>query len=233
LHMEITKCYYKKMPKDNIYVYRNMSYNETVDYTKYDIRRLNPNKKWYTQLQEPFNYKEQEILENDNIETGKPPFRNDVCFITGTPLYNKAYILEVQYNGSDNKTPDPSTKSYIFIGAFVYHMPFISKGYNLELMPILSENNIKILQTFITNFDRTEFDVINMIPNKLLHPMKKNIMLAISKNGILYQYQDNSEIFYTVDLQKNIIYIGFKNLYDGQLIKYQNTDTVLFHLIFI
>jgi hypothetical protein len=34
-------------------------------------------------------------------------------------------------------------------------------------------------------------------------------------------------------VQKNIIYVGFKNLYDGHLVKYQNTDTVLFHLIII
>jgi hypothetical protein len=233
LGMEITKCYYKKMTNDNVYIHRNRHNTKIVDYTKYNIRRLNPNKKWYMQLQEPFNYEEQEILENDNIETGKPPFRNDVCFITGSPLYNKVYILEVQYN-SDNKTPDPSTKSYIFIGAFTYHMSFIRRKNNLVLMTAFFEkNNIKILQTFITNFDRTEFDAINMIPNKLLHPMKKNIMLAISKNGILSKNHDRTEAFYTVDVQKNIIYVGFKNLYDGHLVKYQNTDTVLFHLIII
>jgi hypothetical protein len=233
LGMEITKCYYKKIPNDNTYVRQIMSDTKTVDYTKYDIRRLNPNKKWYTQLQEPFNYKEQEILENDNIETGKPPFRNDVCFITGTPLYNKVYILEVQYNGRVNKTPDSSTKSYIFIGAFTYYMSFIGTNAIAFLTLFFKINNISILQTFITNFARTEFDAINMIPNKLLHPMKKNIMLAISKNGLLSQHQGCTEVFYTVDLQKNIIYVGFLNLYDGHLVKYQNTDTVLFHLIYI
>lgn len=226
LDYEILKCYVPDLQqKFSIYGYKV----DTVDYNEYKIRRLNPTKSWQQQLTEPFDYDQQELLEKDNEEIGKPPFRNDVCFITGMPLYENAYMLKIVFMRNAIEV-DEKTVSYILVSPFFVHNILINKKrpcieYYLKI------HKIKVLEHFKTKFGRSESDAIRMIPDKLISPLKKDIMLAISINGA-YKKNDtnlNNIVLYTADLEKNKIYLGImNNIYDTNIAKYYNTNTILF-----
>ena len=204
---------------------------ETIKSVKcedFKIRRRDPKKIWYKQLAMSYNYDEQEQAEQNIDESGKPSFPNNICFITGTPLYQNAYLLhlkhkELKENISQGKNQEKT--SYILISQCLFYCLIKDSKYDLSFNMTLSVQNLKLLDQYIVNFDRTEYEVIKMIPDKSISPLKRDIMLSISKNGC-YRSKD---ILYTINLEKNIIYVGLTKFYDSDIIKYQNTNTILFH----
>jgi hypothetical protein len=115
--------------------------------------------------------------------------------------------------------------SYILISQCLFYCLTKDSKYGLSFNMFLSAQNLKLLDQYMVNFDRTEYDVIKIIPDKSISPLKRDIMLSISKNGC-YRSQD---ILYTTNLEKNIVYVGLTKFYDSDIIKYQNTNTILFH----
>lgn len=227
LDYEIVKCYRPTISSRIFFNETDDAKISILDYNEYEIRRRDITKQWDKQLSESYNYNEQELLEKNINESGKPSFPNDVCFITGMPLYQKAYLLKVAYitniiTGEINE----KTISYILVSPYVYHSVF-NKKTNIYFKSYLQSKKITILEVFISNIHRSEYDAIDMIPNKLIKPLKKEIMLSISKNGVYNMTKNNC--LYTVNLNKNCIYLGINNFNDTDVINYQNTNTVLFN----
>jgi hypothetical protein len=216
LDYEILKCYKHglKLPKRNI-MEISMKLIQLDLTHKNQIRRRNPKKEWYTQLRESFDYKKQEEQEF-NI--------NDVCFITNAPLYKNAVVLKVSYKNKKNT-------SYILICKLLYHTPFIIDNKEVCIRTYFKLKNIEILETYLTNIVRTESDAINIIPNNLIDPLKKEIMESISINGAYYKMIHNRQLLYAINIKKNKVYLGMRNIYDSDIIEYKNTNTILFNSI--
>jgi hypothetical protein len=239
LDYEILKCYTPeiKLPKSNIMEnsmklipYTDLSISvcvknnncvnsldmQNLEIThKKQIRRRNPKKEWYTQLRESFDYKKQEE-QKLNI--------NDVCFITNAPLYKNAVVLKVSYKNKENI-------SYILICKLLYHIPFIIDNKEVCIRTYFKLKNIEILESYLTNIVRTERDAINIIPNNLIDPLKKEIMESISINGAYYNHIHNKHLLYVINLKKNKVYLGMRNIYDADIIEYKNTNTILFNSV--
>ena len=65
-----------------------------------------------------------------------------------------------------------------------------------------------------------------------IDPNKKEILKCISKNGsymsIPSDYSSDSKL-YTIDIEKNIIYVGLREISAIHLTKYKNTNTIIFN----
>jgi hypothetical protein len=246
LDYEILKCYKHelKLPKKNImeislklipytdlsissFCFKNKHNNvKSLDNQhKKQIRRRNPKKEWYNQLRESFDYKKQEEQELNINESGKPIFPYDVCFITNAPLYGNAVVLKVSYKNKEN------TNSYILICKLLYYIPFIIDNKEVCISTYFKLKNIEILESYLTNMVRTESDAINMIPNTLIDPLKKEIMESISINGAYHKLIHNRRLLYAINIKKNKVYLGMTNIYDSDIIEYKNTNTILFNSI--
>jgi hypothetical protein len=169
-------------------------------------------------------------LEQKNIEIGKTPFRNDTCFITGAPLYNNAMVLKVVYVTDAYENPI----SYILVAPYLVHSLIYHEGSTLSFTNFLIKKKLTILESFVTEYPRNEFDAISLISNELASPLKKNIMKSISINGIRQDTDTLNNRLYTVNIPENLIYVGVLNtMYARDIIKYKNTNTVLFQCILI
>ena len=223
LDYEILKCY---MP-DLIWNYSNFHCKKIKLDASHKIKRRDPNKEWFKQLQKPFDFAKQEMISAEYQESGKTPCLNDVCFITGAPLFNNVVLLKVSYND------DITTHTHILINANVYSAVFIVNNKNKNLYEYFISKKITILSEHIVAYNRNESEAIALIPEYLIDPVKKDIMESISINGIYkktwaYYNQDH---LYTVNIKKNKIYLGFENIYDHHILKYQNTNTILFNAV--
>ena len=201
-----------------------------VDIDDFEIRRINKAKKWYEQINEELNYEVQEDLESQAEEIGKPSFPNDICFITHVPLYGNVYLLKV---GKPVDGAAHENVSYIMINTYVYHtnkkgkLGFSFKEYFWEL------SKHDVMETYIIKYPRTELEVIQNIPSDKIEPIKKEIMGCISKNGgynCIPRYGRFPEL-YTVDLEKNIIYLGIINAYAEDIMRYMDSKTILFRYV--
>jgi hypothetical protein len=200
---------------------------KVVDYKQYNIRRVNPLKKWNIQIKEIFNYEKQEQMELDIKETGKPPFLNDICFITHTPLYKNTILLEIgEPDGELYKN-----KFHIMIHPYVYER--IINNYTLGFKSFFeSICNLKVINEYITKYPRKEYEVIDMIPDNKINSDKKDIMMCLSKNGgynSKYVRYHRPKL-YTFNKEKNIIYVGLSNINAYDAIEYRNTNSILFHM---
>lgn len=232
LDYEIARCYDNTISNKLLFSGSTNTLFSTVDHTKFKIRRPNPEKKWYQQLSEPFDFDEQEYLERNIKETGKPVFHNDICFIMGIPLYKKAYLLKVSYIPKMEDVDNKKYNSYILVSAYVYHT--ITGHHDISIDNYLHKYKISVINTRITNFNRSEADAIDMIPKKNISPLKREIMKSLSVNGAHKKGDEYSECIYTADVQKNKIYIGIiNNINDTNIIKYNNTNTILFQAILL
>jgi hypothetical protein len=198
-----------------------------VDIDDFEIRRINKSKKWYEQIDEELNYLEQEDLESKSEEIGKPPFPDDICFITHVPLYANVYLLKV---GKPGGIAGHANISYIMINAYVYHTTKTGKiGLSLEEY-VKRVSGYDVMETCIIKYPRTELEVIQNIPSNQIDPIKKEIMECISKNGGFStpSFYESSSALYTVNLEKNIIYVGTKNIYASDLCTHINSKTIIF-----
>ena len=215
---------------------------DMLKYDEVEIRRVNKDKKWHIQLKDPFDYEKQEELESITEETGKPPFPNDVCFITGMPIYSACYILKVGKlippvdANQATETPEPRYEniSHIMVSSYIYHLYFTSSRtsqHNTFASYFLRKSGYTIIQTFISTFPRTELEAIELIPPNKISPMKRDILTCISKNGgnLTTDNKNHTTMLFTINMDKKIVYVGFENLLDIDIMTYQTTNTVLFH----
>lgn len=220
LDYEILKCYIPDLQFD--YCLNNQITHDIVNSCEYEIRRRNPNKKWHIQLAESYDYTEQEDLESKIEENGKPPFPLDVCFITGTPLYDHAYMIKVQ------KTNEEKISSYIYVHKLLPHVPFKHKFKTILFKDYLQKNGFRLISTYIVKIERSEEEAISMISNKKINPLKRDIMISISTNGALYDQNIHGKL-YTANIEKNVIYVGIMNMNTIDIADYQKTNTILFN----
>ena len=215
---------------------------DMLKYDEVEIRRVNKDKKWHIQIKEPFDYEKQEDLESNTEETGKPPFPNDVCFITGMPIYSACYILKVGKlippvdATPATETPEPQYEniSHIMVSSYIYHLYFTSSRasqHNTFTSNFLRKSGYTIIQTFISTFPRTELEAIELIPPNKISPMKRDILTCISKNGgnLTSDNNNHTTMLFTINMDKKIVYVGVETLSDIDIMTYQTTNTVLFH----
>jgi hypothetical protein len=230
LDYEILKCYY---PEISEYPHKYGMKCDVINLCDYGIRRVNKDKMWYNQIEEEFDYENQEESERQIEDTGKPSFPNDICFITRAPLYNNIYLLKVGKKGHDNVYEN---MSYITINSFIYHRLYKNRSgvYTYTFNEYFTNmSGYSIIETYIVQYPRQEIDVIKNIPSDKINPFKKDIMLCISKNGGYSCDLNYNSYFYTVNIKKNIIYMGISNIHDTDILKHHNTNTIIFQCIMI
>lgn len=196
---------------------RMLPYNQSS--SKYKVTTRDIKKEWHEQLSECINTTNS-IYDNNKICT------NGICFITGVPLYDNALVLKVIYNNDDN------TIRNILINCYVYQSLFTCD--KISFLEYFIKSKIHILEVNKFKYSRSEIDVISMISDNLINPIKKELMEAICINGI-YVHDKYSEkmIARTANLKTNKIFIGLPNIKDSDIIKYQNTNTILFNIVLI
>jgi hypothetical protein len=158
------------------------------------------------------------------------------CFILGIPIYNTANVCKITFI-NDN------TEKYIILSNEIIRIcastsdrtmnsdeiqiilnNFISKKHKLKLdlyMNIIFPDPIKIYSL------REVMDVVN-VP-----PIEKNLFTAIYDNGLFMVSEKRPKnLWYTTfNIESNQIFIGFcDDISDKNIIKYINTDTILFVL---
>ena len=182
------------------------------------VRRINPNKHWTDTLKESFDYDKQEKLESEREETGKPPFPNDLCFISNCPLYNKAYVLEVKYSKYNEEVV-----SKILVSPFLYNN-YLDNSYRQFVKNHIFKNRFTIKTLGIVDYPRKELEVVESMEN--ICPHKKNILKCFSKNkGILTDIG-----IFTVDFEKDIVYRGVSHFTDKEVSAVNNTRIKIFQL---
>jgi hypothetical protein len=209
--------------------------NFTIDKVTYDstqVRRLDLTKPWYNQLNTPWDYKDQEKQEKNIMETGKPAFPNDVCFISQIPLHKTVYLIEVTYN--NNRPVSDKNKaivSCIFVSPYIMHTNIKTKKIRssiyLRLPEFLDVYGYKITGCSTVEFPRTELTVIQEINN--ISEEKRNLLHSISKFGSMLVMTDNKVTKYVFNPTTNKIYCGITGtINDKTILKYHNTKTILF-----
>jgi hypothetical protein len=223
---EILKCYSRETVYTPIkleYTENNEVYKYLVkDYETFNFQKRVLSKKWNDQL-----------FEKNNVTDFKE--NAQVCFISNTPLYNKGIVLElIEFTSPDdikNATMETVNNIYIVINPYMYNV-IINTLYNNIIENSNDKRKIKILNKYIVYIDRSENDAINMIPDNLIDPLKKEILHAISLNGAINYYDNEVDQIITFDLEKNKIYLGIHKFMDDRFIlEYKNTNTTLFSFV--
>lgn len=209
------------------YIIKELDGMEFKSYHDYEIRRKDNNKDWLNQIFEPFNYEDQELIELNIDENGKPSFPKDVCFISGMPLYNNAYILEIHHfpKNEFKEEDEKYNTSFILVTPFIYY----NEIFRHNLFKESAHGRIKISKVYITNIERTEFEAINLISEKKISPLKREILYTISKYGIMKSNDLYNTSMYSINPELNKIYIGRNNIYDTDILEFNNPNVVLFH----
>lgn len=221
-----TSTYYR-----HITIFNNIS---EISYNDVKARRINPNKPWYIQINDEYDYDKQEKEEENSDESGKPPFYNNRCYLSQLPLFDEVYVLKVK---AKNKNSIPF---HIFITPYIYQKLYSSKknvdpfylttsdgviGTNfIQYFELMCDCEIKAV--YRTKFPRTALDVISIIPDTVCKK-KKYLLYTIEKFGICVKNGD-CVIF---NPETNVIYRGHKNIYDGEMLMYNKTKTILFKCI--
>jgi len=235
------EIYYQFTKKSPSFLHINTSnpqneiFNPLSTESKFDdvaLKRLNPDKDWKKQLQEPFDYKKQEDDEVKLVDEGKPKFPNDVCFISKIPLWYKFYMVRIK-NATDEfdiaVTPSVMHQSYEF--GKVFH--------DLRQVINLIEN-VTFTSVRVCEHPRTFLEILDLID---IHPIKKNIMRCIETHGCFAKandvgnrdqsYSRYAHQYYTKDKSTNQIYVGVVGCNDSHVVAYQNTETILFRVIVV
>ena len=211
--------------------YRNIvetKFCELVDYNTFEICRVDKNKTWHSQINNIFNYKVQEELEMNCNEIGKPSFPNNVCFITHIPLYQYVYILKIaKLRNPDDLFQHATDIKHIMISPLVYHS-YINGFMFIDYFKLMCK--YIIMEVSISDYPKTELDIITEIPDDKIHPIKKDILQCISKNGCsMVSLPNFQKKLYTINLEKKIIYLGYINFVDSILCNNNLTNTILFN----
>lgn len=177
------------------------------------IRRVNLKRKWYDELNERYDYDKQEQLELLCEETGKPKFPNDYCFMTHAPLYNCACALYLQ---NEMKEQCVILVSPYIIDAYMNKEPIESAIYKLT--------GFKICLKAIVKINRTEIEAINMMN---VSPIKKKILIGISKYGYVFYTISRYNLFISTD-DNGQLYFGVNSLTLSQLKQLSEYDAIYY-----
>jgi archaellin len=217
------------------------SVSDSIDLKQVKAMRRNPDKEWYNQINDVFDYDKQEEDERNIDETGKPAFPLNVCFITQAPLYNKAYVIKCHKQQTsavttstepvvetESKNNDPIS---IIVSDAIYRIIHINNKSKRSFKPYFeTKTKFTIDRIYQCNIDATELDAINKLD---IDPLKKEIMLSINQYGMCCEqgnhYYHTSITCYTLNLALNKIYVGKTNkIGDTDVNTYYNTNTTLF-----
>lgn len=207
LDYEIMRHYTNKVCE----LFKIETFKKKIKTIKFDtniIKKRNPLKKWYLQL---FNNEENHI-------DGEY-----CCFITKTPLYGEFYIIKIAHIlNRDNIFNIPV-------------LPYFIHGFKCNKYPNIDayfrKHNFVILDLFISVYNKSECDVIKSMD---ISELKRDIMLSISINGCLETSDRKTRVnlIYTINIEKPSIYIGVVGtISDYEIMKYNNTNTILFHCL--
>jgi hypothetical protein len=217
--------YFTKYDRGKMFLYKVNHTYPVLQPDECRVRRLNPDKPWNMQIDDVFDYNKQELLEKKSEDVGKAPFSKDVCFISQMPLYGKYNILEI---GKRHKTEKSIfvNRHHIAISPLLMLRKFPYKTTEINIRQyIQAETKYSVINIYISTHKNTELDIIESIPSSKITPSKRDLLKSINKHGIC----SKMNILYTVNLEKNIIYVGFRNVTDFDIIKYKNTSTILFN----
>lgn len=196
------------------------------------LKRRDSSKKWHSQLLEKFDYLQQEIDEKEMLEEGKPPFPDDVCFVTGIPLHDFFYVLTIK---NQHSTFD------IAVDPTVMHKNYLcGRGQNRNsfsdyLTYILDDVNvIEVKKAFNKNLSK--LDVIESLD---INPRKRKIMMLMETTGVYsvpyhYNYQGSEnriDCLIVLDPKSQIRYLGLPDIDVHMLTLFKNEQTVLFRYI--
>lgn len=201
-----------------------------VDSNTVELKRLNPEKDWRKQLQEPFDYKKQEEDEIKLVDEGKPKFPNDICFISRMPLWDQFYMIRIK-----NETSEFD----IAVAPSVVHQRYPFKKTFSNIRHVIEHiDKVKFVGLRICHHSRSFLEVLDMID---VHPVKKNIMRCIEMHGCYSKsndsgnhaesYSRHARKYYTTDKSKGQIYIGLTGINDSHIVLYHHTKTILFRVI--
>ena len=194
------------------------------------LKRLDADRPYMEQLSEPFNYEKQE--EDELLDEGKPPFLDDVCFITKIPIYQDFYIGTIKnatHEFDIALCPAVVHLAHVF-GKREVHLAEYIKAHNAELSLIRLRRSVH---------HRSFLEVLDMLD---IDPVKKNIMRCMELYGAYSDDMDvgdqggpyrasNSRQYYVVDKTTDQIYLGLSRINDLHVAMYQNTPTILFRVI--
>lgn len=194
-------------------VERNMKYNlKYKDFPDYNIKRVDLERTWEDQILDDFDYKKQEEIEKNLNKEDKNKFRNDICFISRIPLYDRYYIVRIS-----NKTCE-------------FNIAVSPCGFEIFMclsQIIYKDKGYKILSVIERNYSKKR-KFLDVLDTLAINPIKKNIMKCIELYGC---YMTEKMELYTVDKKTSQIYVGLEQIGDADIIKYSNTNTILFRII--
>ena len=112
------------------------------------------------------------------------------------PLYNKAYILKVEAVPKTSERKDSEVKtpveeetdaivSYILICPYVYQSNIHENGLS-QFHSGTKLGRLFIKEQYTTYIDRKEYDVINLIPKKMISDLRREIIYSISRYGVTW-----------------------------------------------
>lgn len=163
---------------------------------------------------------------------------NDVCFITGAPLCGEIYALDICVNVHNDEI---TLKTILRILCSYYGANLLSNHLgSMECAKSKSPIDVKykdvvleqirfeytICEAYRTKYPRS---VVNTLDSVSMHPIKKEIMLAMEEYGVCVE---NDE-YYVINPEQKKIYVGYQlnKIRNGFLIKYNLTNTILFSIM--
>lgn len=236
LSHEIMLCYnnlYSGFRQRPVYYNVHQIIND-VNMNDYEIRYANTKIEWFIQITEQVIPSQHELI-ND--------VKQDICFVSKSPLYGTVYILKV----GKKKRRNYCNESYILINSYIYHKAYyldntkLSKDFHIYFNKL---SKYTIIDVHKINYQRSEYEAIELIPitnfcktisgelhmDNYVSMTKKKIMKHISEFSL--NLQDNNTTKLNIQIS-DVLYIGIiGDLYDTKAIYYTSTGAVLFKYIF-
>jgi hypothetical protein len=196
-----------------------------------ELKRRNPDSDWKKQLLDPFDYKNQEEDEITLVAEGKPVFRNDICFISGIPLWEEFYMVRVANEHGEFD---------IAVAPSVFHSSTKNKSMNIRKRINTVDEKVNFQSVRVCSHPRTFVEVLDMLD---IDPVKKNIMRCMEFYGCYSKandcgnkcsgYSTYARQYYVKDKISNQIYVGTQACNDWHIATYQNSKTILFQVIVV
>jgi hypothetical protein len=237
---QIKSCYYTKKLYDSII--ETPFITDTKTSNSFKLRRPHPNKKWYVDIKDTYQYIEQEEQEKKRKERGSIEYRNDICYISRIPLSSLAIVLHVKkpellnassQNNHDNHDNDESFD--IIVSPATYYGMDNKNNANTYFNAYFTKMcGLHIISATLIKYPRSTLDVINMLP-KTVNSRKKDVMLAIEKYGYtIVSINTMSNITGLIlDVEKNEAYIGIQSINDTVMRNYLYSKYTLCHIVII
>lgn len=211
----IIKAYDKKVKLSYMHLF-DTTLKKFAKWSSFKITHRNPQKTIFEQLQS-ISIEQTRVSQVDDSQVDDSQVDDSKCFFTQSPLYGTVYVIHI------SRVKERS----VSINIAVNPCAWIWGG---KLLEKFSSNGINFTSIYEVKYDRSESDVIKMIPN--INPVKRDILLCMSTNGVCVVHEKNKKYAITYNNEKNIIYLGLGNMYAIHSLIYKQTPTVLFHVEF-